>query len=51
MAEPGDCVLIAGRGHEHVQVFGKRKLAFDDRDFARTWLYERNAAQIAAKAA
>jgi len=49
-AEPGDCVLIAGRGHEGMQFFGKRRIEFDDRQFARDWLRERNATSIVAKA-
>jgi UDP-N-acetylmuramoyl-L-alanyl-D-glutamate--2,6-diaminopimelate ligase len=38
-AEAGDCVLIAGRGHEEHQLVGNRRLAMDDRQLARQWLY------------
>lgn len=49
-AQPGDCVLIAGRGHETTQLFGRKRVDFDDRQFARERLYERNATRVAAKA-
>ena len=39
MAEPGDTVVIAGKGHEQGQEFSDgRKIPFDDRDVARTHL-------------
>ncbi|MBE0477291.1 MAG: UDP-N-acetylmuramoyl-L-alanyl-D-glutamate--2,6-diaminopimelate ligase [Coriobacteriia bacterium] len=34
-AEPGDTVLIAGKGHEDYQVFADRTIHFDDREVAR----------------
>lgn len=37
-ARPGDVVLIAGKGHEVVQIVGERSLPFDDREVARTAL-------------
>ncbi len=39
-ARPGDCVLIAGKGHENYQLIGDRRIPFDDRDVAKTWLFE-----------
>ena len=37
-ARPGDCVLIAGKGHERVQVIGQTAIAFDDRAVCRRHL-------------
>jgi len=37
-AEPGDCVLIAGKGHEAYQLIGDQRYHFDDREVARAWL-------------
>lgn len=38
-AQPGDCVLIAGKGHETHQIIGQQRIPFDDREVAREWLY------------
>ncbi len=34
-AEVGDCVLIAGRGHQSWQIVGAKRYPFDDREVAR----------------
>jgi len=47
-AQPGDCVLIAGKGHEKYQIVGRRRLPFDDRHVAKTWLYEHPPLPLAA---
>ena len=39
LAEDGDTARIAGRGHETHQVIGRHSYEFDDRDVARSWLY------------
>lgn len=38
MAEAGDAVVIAGKGHENYQIIGKERLPFDDRQMARAAL-------------
>lgn len=38
-ARPGDCVLIAGKGHEDYQIVGDQHIPLDDREIAQTWLY------------
>jgi UDP-N-acetylmuramoyl-L-alanyl-D-glutamate--2,6-diaminopimelate ligase len=38
-AQPGDCVLIAGKGHERFQIIGDQRIEFDDRQIAQEWLY------------
>ena len=40
-AQPGDLVLIAGKGHEKYQVIGERVLPFDDVEVARAALARR----------
>ena len=34
-AQPGDTILLAGKGHETYQLSGGRRIAFDDREVAR----------------
>lgn len=34
-AQPGDTVLLAGKGHETYQIIGSERLVFDDREEAR----------------
>lgn len=42
-SKAGDCVLVAGKGHEAEQVIGSEVLAFDDREVVRSILSERAA--------
>ncbi len=43
-AEPGDVVLVAGKGHETTQVIGTRTLPFDDAAVSRKALLKRRQA-------
>ncbi|MBD2181405.1 UDP-N-acetylmuramoyl-L-alanyl-D-glutamate--2,6-diaminopimelate ligase [Planktothrix sp. FACHB-1355] len=45
-AQPGDGVLIAGKGHEDYQILGTEKIHFDDREQARSALSERLSATV-----
>ncbi|WP_375510235.1 UDP-N-acetylmuramoyl-L-alanyl-D-glutamate--2,6-diaminopimelate ligase [uncultured Nostoc sp.] len=40
-AQPGDGVLLAGKGHEDYQILGTEKIHFDDREHARDALHQR----------
>lgn len=40
-AQPGDGVLLAGKGHEDYQILGTEKIHFDDREHARDALHEK----------
>ncbi len=40
-AQPGDCLLIAGKGHEDYQIVGDERIELDDRQIAEDWLYAR----------
>ncbi|MFT5709928.1 MAG: UDP-N-acetylmuramoyl-L-alanyl-D-glutamate--2,6-diaminopimelate ligase [Halioglobus sp.] len=42
-AKPGDCVLIAGKGHEDYQLIGAERLHFSDEEQALAALARRNA--------
>jgi UDP-N-acetylmuramoyl-L-alanyl-D-glutamate--2,6-diaminopimelate ligase len=40
-AQPGDTILIAGKGHEDYQIIGKEKFPFDDKKVAAACLMKR----------
>ncbi len=41
LAQPGDTIVIAGKGHEDYQILGKEKIHFDDREEAQFALKQR----------
>jgi UDP-N-acetylmuramoyl-L-alanyl-D-glutamate--2,6-diaminopimelate ligase len=41
MAQPGDVVVLAGKGHEDYQIIGSTKIHFDDREVARAEIRKR----------
>ncbi len=43
MAESGDAIVIAGKGHEDYQIIGTKKIHFDDKEVALKYINERNA--------
>ena len=47
MAQPGDVVVVAGKGHEDYQIFADRTIHFDDREVARESLTDLLAARRA----
>jgi UDP-N-acetylmuramoyl-L-alanyl-D-glutamate--2,6-diaminopimelate ligase len=45
LLEPGDCLLLAGKGHETYQVIGKDRLPFDEREIVNDALSAPTALQ------
>ena len=41
LAQPGDTVIVAGKGHERYQVIGTRHIPFDDVEVVRSALVRR----------
>lgn len=44
LCRPGDCILIAGKGHETTQVVGKEEIPFNEAEIVREFFRERNNA-------
>jgi UDP-N-acetylmuramoyl-L-alanyl-D-glutamate--2,6-diaminopimelate ligase len=42
-AQPGDAVLITGKGRQTFQILSNRVIPFDDRNVARRWLSARSS--------
>ena len=45
-AQPGDCVVITGKGDREEQIVGRRRLMHDDRAIARAWLYRQGGEEL-----
>ena len=45
-AQPGDGILLAGKGHEDYQILGTEKIHFDDREQARLALADRTGGAV-----
>ncbi len=43
IAEEGDFVILAGKGHEEYQIIGNQRIPFSDREVAESALEDRNA--------
>ena len=42
--QPGDCLLVAGKGHEDYQIIGKEKKHFSDQEVIQNWMTEKKLA-------
>jgi len=42
MARPGDCVLVAGKGHENYQIFANETITFSDAAVVQKYYAEKN---------
>ncbi|HVC15646.1 MAG TPA: UDP-N-acetylmuramoyl-L-alanyl-D-glutamate--2,6-diaminopimelate ligase [Acidimicrobiales bacterium] len=49
LALPGDVVVVAGKGHERVQVVGDERLAFDDREVVAEVLAARASGHLSRR--
>lgn len=46
---PGDCLVIAGKGHENYQILGEKKIHFDDAEVAAEAVAQRRAEGVCAR--
>ena len=43
MAQSGDIIVVAGKGHEDYQILGKNKIHFDDREMLQKYIAKRES--------
>lgn len=46
LGQPGDVIIVAGKGHETGQTFGNQTLPFDDREVCREFLTKENVIHV-----
>lgn len=43
LAQPGDIILVAGKGHENYQILKDKTIHFDDKEIIQEWLQQKEA--------
>ena len=43
LAQPGDIILVAGKGHENYQILKDKTIHFDDKEIIQEWLRQKEA--------
>ena len=43
LAQSGDIILVAGKGHENYQILKDKTIHFDDKEIIQEWLRQKEA--------